>query len=763
MFAFFLLIAAWVVGRLASYQIKNHDYYQSKVLNQLTIQTEVTPERGTITDRNGNILATNITVYNVILSPYDIITHMQKDSEKNSDNDPENDVHYEYTDSDYGINYSGRQLDDMIAEVLSKYLDVDKSSILEKTAKVNRYYEVVKKNVDADIAEKIEIFISQFDLKKDIYFVASSKRYYPKGDLACHVIGFTNSDGVGIYGLEAYYNNLLEGTSGRYILAQDGKKNDMPFEYERFIEAENGYNITTTLDMYIQYELENQLEKTFNESGAGDRVCGMVYDVDTGEVLAMATYPSFDLNDPYTIDEYSQAELDASGLKEGTDEYKTEYSRLMYRMWNNKCLTETYEPGSTFKVVTSSMALEEGVVTPETPFYCAGSLMVEGWSKPISCANHNGHGAVTFRTGLQQSCNPTLMQVAALIGRERFYYYFKAFGYGGKTGIDLPGEVGSIYASYENFSGVSLAVYSFGQTFKTTPVQQLRAITVVANGGYLVTPHLLREITDDDGNVIQTYESEPVRQVVSENTCKTLTDILEEGVATNGAAKNAYVKGYRVAAKTGTSEKKDEFDENGNTPYRVGSTAAFAPADDPQISALIMVDKPLKSAVYGGTVAAPYISNLLSYVLPYIGVEPQYTTEELAKLDVTLSSYVGATVENAINDLSWRGFSYEIIGDGSTVTAQIPEAGSKISSDTGLLILYTGEETPANTVEVPDLMGMSAYNANNAAVSLDLNVTFYGSTNGSTATVINQYPAAGTKVPRGTIIEIELRHLDGTD
>ena len=763
MFAFFLLIAAWVVGRLASYQIKNHDYYQSKVLNQLTIQTEVTPERGTITDRNGNILATNITVYNVILSPYDIITHMQKDSEKNSDNDPENDVHYEYTDSDYGINYSGRQLDDMIAEVLSKYLDVDKSSILEKTAKVNRYYEVVKKNVDADIAEKIETFIAQFDLKKDIYFVASSKRYYPKGDLACHVIGFTNSDGVGIYGLEAYYNNLLEGTSGRYILAQDGKKNDMPFEYERFIEAENGYNITTTLDMYIQYELENQLEKTFNESGAGDRVCGMVYDVDTGEVLAMATYPSFDLNDPYTIDEYSQAELDASGLKEGTDEYKTEYSRLMYRMWNNKCLTETYEPGSTFKVVTSSMALEEGVVTPETPFYCAGSLMVEGWSKPISCANHNGHGAVTFRTGLQQSCNPTLMLVAALIGRERFYYYFKAFGYGGKTGIDLPGEVGSIYASYENFSGVSLAVYSFGQTFKTTPVQQLRAITVVANGGYLVTPHLLREITDDDGNVIQTYESEPVRQVVSENTCKTLTDILEEGVATNGAAKNAYVKGYRVAAKTGTSEKKDEFDENGNTQYRVGSTAAFAPADDPQISALIMVDKPLKSAVYGGTVAAPYISNLLSYVLPYIGVEPQYTTEELAKLDVTLSSYVGATVENAINDLSWRGFSYEIIGDGDTVTAQIPEAGSKISSDTGLLILYTGEETPANTVEVPDLMGMSAYNANNAAVSLDLNVTFYGSTNGSTATVINQYPAAGTKVPRGTIIEIELRHLDGTD
>ena len=762
-FAFFLMIAAWIVGRLASYQLKMHDYYQSKVLNQLTIQTEVNPERGTITDRNGNILATNITVYNVLLSPADIIRHMKENSKLNSDDNSENDVYYEYSDGDYGIHYSGNQLDEMIAEVLSSYLDVDKYTILEKEAKDGRYWEVVKRNVDADVAERIETFIAQFDLKKDIYFEASSKRYYPKGDLACHVIGFTNSDGVGIYGLEAYYNNLLEGTSGRYILAQDGRKNDMPFEYERYIEASNGYNITTTLDMYIQYELENQLEKTFVESGAGDRVCGIVYDVETCEVLAMATYPSFDLNDPYTIDEYSQAQLDAMMLDPDSDEYKNEYNRLMYYMWNNKCLTETYEPGSTFKVITSSMALEEGVVTPNTPFYCAGSLMVEGWSKPIACANHNGHGAVTFTTGLQQSCNPTLMQVAALLGRERFYQYFKAFGYSGKTGIDLPGEVGSIYASYENFSNVSLAVYSFGQTFKTTPVQQLRAINTVANGGYLMTPHLLKEIVDDDGNVVQTYEPEAVRQVVSEETCKTLTSILEEGVAGDGAAKNAYVKGYRVAAKTGTSEKKDEFDENGNTPYRVGSTAAFAPADDPQISAIIIVDKPLNGVVYGGSVAAPYISNLLSYVLPYIGVEPQYTTEELAKLDVTLSNYVGATVENSIADLSWRGFSYEIIGTGDTVTAQIPEAGSKISSDTGLLILYTGDEVPSDTVEIPNFVGMSAYNANNAAISADLNVTFYGSTNGSTATVINQYPAAGTRVPRGTIVEIELRHLDGTD
>ena len=770
-FAIFAVVACVLVGRLAYLQIRMHDEYEAIVLNQLTIQTEVTPERGTITDCNGNILAANMTVYNVILSPADIIAQVKADEENLRDDDPENDVMYEYLDPEYDISYKGTRRNEMIARVLSAYLQVDYDTVLDKAAKVgfdgklyyDDYYEVVKKNVKADLADRIEGFIAQFGLKREVYFEASSKRYYPKSDLACHVIGFTNSEGVGIYGLEAYYNNILEGTAGRYILAQDAKRQDMPFEYERYIEAENGYNIVTTLDIYIQYELENQLKKTYLESGAGDRVTGIVMDVNTGGILAMATYPPFDLNDPYTIDEYSQAELDSLGYPEGSDEYKEKYTELMYRMWNNKAITETYEPGSTFKIITTAMAFEEGVVTPETPFYCSGSLMVEGWGKPISCHLHTGHGAVTFRVGLQQSCNPTLMQIAAGVGREKFYDYFRAFGYMAKTGVDLPGEVSGIYSAYKDFSGVSLAVYSFGQTFKTTALQQLRAISSVANGGYLVTPHLLKEIVDDDGNVIQSFETEEVRQVVSTEVCETITEILEEGVAGDGGAKNAYVKGYRVAAKTGTSEKRDEVDEFGNTPYRVGSTAAYAPADDPQVSAIIIVDKPLKSAVYGSVVAAPYISNLMGYVLPYIGVEAQYTTEELAALDVTLSNYVGASVEAAQADLEWRGFTYEFVGNGGTVTAQIPEPGSKISSDTGLLILYTGEETPSQNVIVPDLTGMTAYNANNAVIGEGLNVIFTGSTNGSTAVVVNQYPAAGSRVARGTIVEIELRHMDGTD
>lgn len=760
-FCVFLLIATAIIGKLAGYQLKDYDTYQSIVLNQVTTEYSVNPERGNITDCNGNLLATNITVYNVILSPKDIHERMEEDAKTLADDDPENDVLYVFDDDSVGIHYRGTKLDEMIGQVLSIYLDVGYDKIMEKAAKVNRQYEVIKNNVDNDTAQLIRDFIAAFSLGDEIYFNASSKRYYPKSELASHAIGFTNSEGVGIYGLERYYNNLLEGTSGRYILAQDARGSDMPFEYERYIEASNGYNITTTLDMYIQYELENQLEKTFLESGAGNRVTGIVMDVNDGSIRGIATYPSFDLNDPYTLDEFSAAKL--YGMDQSSDAYKEQYQTLMYNMWNNKATTETYEPGSTFKIITTSMAFEEGLVSENEIFYCPGYSMIEGWSQPINCHKLTGHGSVTFRVGLQQSCNPTLMSIAARVGREKFYNYFQAFGYTGKTGIDLPGEVAGIYSSYQDFGPVSLAVYSFGQTFKTTAIQQIRAIASIANGGYLVTPHLLSKITDDNGNVIQSYETEVVRQVVSTNVCERITDILEEGVAGDGGAKNAYVKGYRVAAKTGTSEKRDKVDEYGEKSYRVGSCVAYAPADDPQIAAIIIVDEPSIDSVYGSVVAAPYISNLLSFILPYIGVEAQYTEQELETQSVTLSNYVGASVENSITDLSWRSFTYEIIGDGDTVTAQIPAAGSQISATDGRIVLYTGAEVPVENIAVPDLTGMTAYNANKILVQAGLNPVFEGSLNGSTATVISQSPTAGTMVTKGTLVNVVLRHLDLTD
>ncbi|MBQ8642333.1 MAG: PASTA domain-containing protein [Clostridia bacterium] len=760
-FCLFLAIAVYVVGQLAGYQLKEYDYYQSQVLNQVTTEYDVNPERGEITDRNGNILATNITVYNVVLSPKDIHERMEEDAATWTDDDPKNDVLYEYHDDSVGIHYTGTQLDEMIGQVLAIYLDVEYDTIMEKAAKENRMYEVIRNNIDDDTAQPVREFIAAFSLADEIYFTASSKRYYPKGELAAHAIGFTNSEGVGIYGLERYYNNLLEGTSGRYILAQDARNNDMPFEYERYIEASNGYNISTTIDMYIQYELENQLEKTFLESSAGNRVTGIVMDVNDGSILAMGTYPTFDLNDPYTLDEFSEARL--HGMDSGSDEYRELYQELMYNMWNNKAITETYEPGSTFKIVTTAMAFEEGVVTEEESFYCPGYSMIEGWSNPISCHKKTGHGTVPFRVGLQQSCNPTLMSIALRVGNERFYDYFEAFGYTGKTGIDVPGEVSGIYSSLRDFGNVSLAVYSFGQTFKTTAIQQIRAIAAVANGGYLVTPHFLSRITDSEGNVIQSYEAENVRQVVSTDVCERITDILEEGVSGDGGAKNAYVKGYRVAAKTGTSEKRDKVDEYGEKSYRVGSCVAYAPADDPQIAAIIIVDEPSIDSVYGSVVAAPYISNLLSFILPYIGVEAQYTEEELENQSVTISNYVGASVENTITDLSWRSFEYEIIGDGDTITAQVPEAGSQISATEGRLVLYTGTEVPVASIAVPDLTGMTAFNANKALVQAGLNPIFEGSLNGNTATVIGQSPAAGTMVAKGTVVSVVLRHLDLTD
>ncbi|MBR5741648.1 MAG: penicillin-binding protein 2, partial [Firmicutes bacterium] len=561
-FFVFLLAAAAIVFRLAKLQIADHDYYEAKVLNQLTRDTNVTAERGTIMDRNGNILATNKTVYNVILSPHDISERMKNDEKKNTDDNTDNDVLYIWEDVDFQIFYSGQHLDSFISEVLSGYLrggdrEAMKQTIYEKSHKTDRYYEMIQKNVEQDIADRIESFIAKYNLGDEVYFEASSKRYYPRDDLASHVIGFTNADGVGVYGLERYYNNVLEGTSGRYILAQDAQNNDMPFEYERYIEATNGYNIITTLDVYIQYELENQLEKTFIESGAKNRVCGIVLDTSTGGVLAMATFPSFDLNSPSTLDAYSQANLDGLGYEKASDAYKAAYNALLLEMWTNKCVTETYEPGSTSKVITTCIAFDEKVIRDTDLFTCTGQYYVEGWPYPIGCAETNGHGTVTFRRGLEQSCNPTLMQVAERIGREKFYAGFLAFGYGGKTGIDLPGESLTVYNSYKDFTNVSLAVYSFGQTFRTTPIQQIRAITTVANGGCLLTPHLLREIVDDDGSVIQSYETEVVRRIVSAETCDLVTEILEEGVATDGAAKNAYVKGYRIAAKTGTSEKLD--------------------------------------------------------------------------------------------------------------------------------------------------------------------------------------------------------------
>lgn len=758
-----ILIVAWVflIGRLFALQIVDNDKYQAIVIDQLTKEYTTDAERGKIFDCNMKLLATNTTTYRIFISPYAIDNYEQPSNDEDAPTKEEAKV--------------------MIADKLVEVLGVDRQTILDKYEKTNRQDETIKKNVDPETAAVLREFVQENGFTGMINISATSKRYYPYGSLASHLIGFTNSEGDGVYGIEATYNDYLQGTSGKYITARNALQQDMPFKYESYVGAKNGANLVTTIDMRLQHELENQLIAAYESAQATNRVCGIVMDVNTGGIKAAAVYPNYDCNDPYALDEEHLQELIDSGYAEGTDEYNALRTNLIYEMWNNKIVSEPYEPGSTFKIITSAIALEEGVVSVDDPFYCAGSYYVEGYGY-ISCHRTYGHGAVTFARGLQQSCNPLMMNTIEKIGLATFYKYFEALGYTTKTGVDLTGEAYGSYHNESDMHAVELAVYSFGQTFKATPLQQLTAICAVANGGYLVTPHVLKEMVDDDGNVIYSYETEQKVQIFSEETCNTITQILAEGVATDGGAKNAYTKGYSVAAKTGTSQKQDKYvyyDAEGNVvtfedewvtserPYRIGSTVAYAPADDPQIAVIIIVDEPdLSGGSYGSIVAAPYISNFLSVALPYLGYEPQYTAQELASIDVGVANYVGMEVEDALLNITNRKLSFKRIGNGTTVVAQTPEGGSRLSTDSGVIYLYTGETLPSDTVVVPDVIGQTASACNKLIINSKLNIKIEGATNynvGTGAQVISQSPAAGTMVAPGTIVTVEFRYLDGTD
>ncbi len=748
-----IVLSFWVLlgSRLFLMQVVQYDRYEAKVVDQLTVEAATTAERGRIYDRNMNLLATNKTVYRVFIAPMDI-----QEYEK------ENDL-------------PGGTVAADIAGKLVEVLGVDYDDVIEHSKKYSRRDETIMKNVLPDTADVLRAWIAEKGYKNLLCLSAEFQRYYCYGDLACHVIGFTNSDGDGVYGVESTYNDYLKGVSGKYIFAKDAIGKSMPYKYESYVDAENGANLVTTLDMRLQYELENQIRATYEASEAGNRTCGIVMDVHTGGILAMAVYPNFDCNDPYALAEEYLAKLETCEYPEGTADYNLYRNSLMFEMWNNKCISETYEPGSTFKILTASVALEEDAVNIDDEFTCVGAYRGEGFTESIACHKLEGHGTVTFARGLQQSCNPTLMMTAERIGLETFYKYFEALGYTTRTGVDLPGEVFGIYHAMNAMHATELAVYSFGQTFKATPLQQLTAICSVANGGYIVTPHVVDHMVDDNGSVIYTYESENKIQIFSEDTCKTVLSILTEGVATDGGARNAYVKGYNVAAKTGTSQKQDKwvytYDEEGNVidadrPFRVGSTVGVAPSDDPQIAVLIIVDEPTAGGTYGSIVAAPYVSKFLSVALPYLGVEPHYTEAELATLDVGITNLVGLDTESATLYIANRKLSFQVLGKGSKVIAQVPAGGSRLMTDTGKVYLYTGDAAPENyLVTVPDLMGMSPKLCNLTITNSRLNIKIEGANNteNTGAVVIGQSIEPGTSVPRGTIITVEFRHMDGTD
>ncbi len=738
--SFFLIavctfVCAAIVFRLFYLQVVSYDMYQSQVVDNIQAETTVSPERGIIYDRKMVKIALNSTVYRVFISPRDI------------------------TDNNQAV---------FISSKLSELLGVEYQTIYDDTQKVNSKNlkfadRTVQKNVGEETADLLRAFITENGLNKQIHLEAYTVRYYPFGSLASHVLGFVGTDG-GLLGLELSYNKYLTGVPGRYITARDGLGQNLSAKYETYIETQNGANLITTIDRTIQNMLETELKKTYIESQAQNRVTGIVMDVNTGGIYAMATYPDFNLNSPYTLDVSAQEKLDLLNLPVNSEQYNTEFMTQLYKLWNNKAVSYLYEPGSTFKVVTAAMAIEEKAVVWDDLFVCKGVHYVLGI--PIHCHKKFGHGEVTFAQGIQQSCNPTMMMTAELLGRDNFYKYFEAFGYTEKTGIDLPGEAGSIFSTFDNLKMLELAIYSFGQTFKVTPIQQLTAIAAVANGGYLVVPHVVSQIVDDKGNIIFSNDISVKRQVVSTEVCRQITDVLEKGVSADGAAKNAYVAGYKIAAKTGTSEVRDILNEEGESYLRVGSCVGYAPADDPQIAILIMVDQPQIENIFGSYVAAPYVASFFSQALPYIGIQRKYTLEEQANLAVTLRNYIGLTVAEVTSDLNRRGISFKVEGDGEKVTYQVPSGGNSINISTGKIIIYSGVAKPDEFIIVPDVIGRTAYQAKTDIINRGLNILLEGSTNvsaGDGAIAISQEPAAGTSVEYGTVITVTMRHLGDTD
>ena len=733
----FALAFLYLSTRLFVLQTFRYEDYQDRVMNEITVSSKLRARRGDILDASGNVLATGRTVYRVYISPKNIALREKE---------------------------NGKKYKELIAEGLSKILNISYDSILKKAEKTRYLDQTIARNIDGETAERILSFTESENLHGLILTEATESRYYPNGTLAAHLLGFTGSDNQGLFGLELFYEDDLSGEDGAYLSAVDAHGNDKSYGYTTYTEPTDGLNLVTTLDSYIQRELESCLSEIIEEFDVKNRATGIVMNVNTGAILAMATAPTFDPNSPYELDELSMALLSASTYAANSEEYKALKNELLLEMWKNKPITELYEPGSTFKIVTSAMALDLGVTSAsDASFFCGGSYApVKGVN--ISCWRKIGHGSgFSYSYGLQQSCNCAMMQVVSRIGSENFYRYFGEFGLRERTGVDLPGEANSIFHTLEGLGTVELATSSFGQRFKVTPLQELTAIATVANGGYLVTPHLIDRLVDNEGNTVYQYETEVKRQVVSTEAARTVAAMLEEGVSGTGASRNAYATGFRIAAKTGTSEKLDKPDASGGFSLRIGSCVGFAPYDEPEIAMIIVVDEPT-TAHYGATVAAPYISRMSKVSLAHLGYEAVYRADEEAMREVTVDNYIGMSVGEAKRAIAKLGLAVDFGNAASTdiVSGQMPASGKTLHLGVGRVLLYTTNEKN-DYVAVPDLAGTDMTTATKKLLDAGLNIRLLGaSAAGGTAypKAATQSIAPGATVPRGTVIAVTFLYDD---
>ena len=735
---------ALLLARLYHLQITDHEKYESLAISQQLREAAASPERGTIYDGKGFPLAVSASVDNVYLSPVEIEMYGE-DKE-------------------------------LIADGLSGILGVERGEILEKASRAGSWYVTVARKVEQETAQQIRQFKLDNGLR-GVRLETDTKRYYPNGALCCHLIGFVGTDNHGLEGIEAQYNAFLEGDSGATLREVNAYGADLLIEeFAEHRAGARGCSVVTTIDSTIQYYVEKHLKQAVVDYDIRNGAGAIAMDVDTGAILAMASLENYDPNDFLAVGEKAQAAVRAAKTPEAAEELLRAFQQ---RQWRNKALSDTYEPGSTFKIITLSMALDSGAVSMSDGFYCPGQVSVVGRSSPIRCWKDGGHGSQTLTQAVQHSCNAAFVNIGLRVGAERFYEYCDAFGFlrltddpdenlSARTGIDLAGESGSIWWSRNTFCSErnlsQLAAASFGQTFTITPLQLITAVSACVNGGRLMKPFVVREILAPDGTTLVRREPETVRQVISEQTSEKVRGILEQvvGDPNEGTGRNASVSGYRIGGKTGTSEKVSLEAATGEKQYIV-SFIGFAPADDPQIALLVFLDTPSnETGIYisGGQMAAPLVGKMMADILPYLGVRARYSEAERAAMDALMPRTEGKSLSEAAALLREAGLRYRTIGQGETVTGQLPAAFCEIARGTEV-ILYLGADVSKEKESVPNLLGMRYNDARDTLSRLGIYIHSLNAVlDGESQCVGTQSLREGTLAAHGSVIEVSLLSSD---
>lgn len=742
-----------LIATLYKLMIVEHDHYEALAINNQTRSTRLTAARGEIYDRNMNILAASTTVETVFIDPNEIAKEMEK---------PEN---------------SG--LLDTIANGLSNILGVEPDFVRMQAADTKYRYKAIERKISEELADEVRTFINDNKIK-GVYLETDAKRYYPYSSLGAQLLGFVSDDNIGTEGLEAYYNSYLEGVAGKVVTTKGNYGSEMPYTFEKYYDATNGDSLVLTIDTTVQSYLEKNLQAAIDRYEIQNGAFGIVMDVNSGAIVAMATLGSFDPNDHRAIyDEVLNERLEQQyqqllRLQKGTEEFekaKTEYNQAVaaahLKQWRNRCVSDGYEPGSTFKVISLAEALDCGAATVNDTYYCSGAEKIADREQVVHCWKAAGHGAETTAQALGNSCNIAFGHIGVQLGGTRFYEYAQDFGITERTGIDLPGEAWGYFFDFETLTKGYASVISgaFGQTFRVTPIQQARAIAAVVNGGYVLEPYIVSQVLDADGNVVKENGRTVLRQAISESTSVTMRDMMEK-VVTEGTAKGAHTPGYRVGGKTGTSEKTDTFDENGKmVEDKIVSFVGVAPINDPQYVVLVALDTPKYQEdntkytpngyyISGGLMAAPTVRDIFLDILPYLGVEPDYASGEIRGVNVKMPELTGMTQEEAAAALKNKSLTYRTLGTGAIVTDQIPAAGAELPGDSEV-ILYFDYEKSTEQVEVPDFVGYAVADVNWLANNAGVYVQAKGTDRTSYATVTYQSVEPGTKVDRGTTITVE--------